>query len=113
MRVLDRIADIKKQAEAFVNREPPLNTPGSDIDAFHILDHQIRNAVRRGSAVNQSHDIGVSQAGHGLALEAKATDHFRIGHALTDEFDRNSPLELLLTQGEIDLTHSALPDLSD
>ena len=63
VRVLHRLAHHAKEPQTFFKRQALGGTPFGDRDAVHELHHEVGSSVGRESAVDETGDVGMDQAG--------------------------------------------------
>src|SRR6185295_19452787 len=68
MGILHSRADVAEKLESLGDGALVAFAIAVDANSFHVFDHKVRKSVRRGSAVDQSRDVGMAQAREYLAF---------------------------------------------
>ncbi len=114
MRVRDGRADLSKEYEPRLDRQPARPAVLVDRQAVDVLEHEVRNPFVGGPTVEQARDIRVIEAGEDLSFVTEALQHRIAVHAALDQFDGDTHVELRVrTFGEIDAPHPATSELSN
>ena len=111
VRVLHGVENAQAQAEPLGRAEAMLVRVAIDRNARDVLHDEVRQALRRGAAVEEARDVWMVQGREDLAFVAKAPDHELGVHAAANHLERDVVLELVVgAAGEIDRAHAAAPE---
>jgi hypothetical protein len=91
--VLHAGADLAKQIEPLVNRQPVIVAVPIDRLAIHELHHEVRLAVGRRAAVHQPRDVGVIERRQRLALQPETLHDLRRVGPRTHDLQRGMAAE--------------------
>ena len=113
VRVVDGVADLPEEAQAFVDGRVPLVAEAVDGQPLDVLHDEVGEPVLGRPAVEQARDVWVVQGGENLALVAEAAeDEVRV-HPALDELDGDAAAELaVVALGHVDGAHPAAADLA-
>ena len=107
MRVVDRMADLDEEPEALPGRKTVPIAEMGDGNALHVLHHEVRTALLRGSGVKDLRDVHMIHHGESLTLRLEAGDHLLRVHAQLDDLESDLPLDRFFLFREVDLPHPA------
>ncbi len=113
VRVVDGRAHRAHQRDPLFGRQSPAVAVGVDRFAVDVLHDEVRRAVRRAPAIEQSRDVRVLQRRQDLPLHAQPALHLAREHAAADQLDRDLLLVFLVgALGEIHVAHAAGAELA-
>src|SRR5580704_4481961 len=108
MRIVDRLADLQKDAQAGVHCKLPLLAIAVDGFPVDVLCDQERITARGNSAVEEAGNVVVVQRRQKLALRFEAAEKLAVGKITGHDFQGDGLFELAVGPlGEIDGAHSS------
>ena len=111
MRIGDRVAHLEEDRELGREGESGLRAEAVDRHPLDVLERQVRSAVRRDPAVDQTRDARMLEPRQDLALAFEPQAELARAHRRRQQLDRDALLEGTVgTLGEEDLAHSAGAD---
>ena len=111
MRIGDRVAHLEEDRELGREGESCLRTEAVDRHPLDVLERQVRGAVRRDPAVDQTRDARMLEPRQDLALAFEPQAELARAHRRRQQLDRDALFEGTVgTLGEEDLAHSAGAD---
>ena len=108
--VLDSLAHLPEQREAFFEPETVLVAVVRDRIAAHVLHHEVRTAIIGDPAVVYARDARVLHQRERLALGLEPDDDLRTVHPPLDHLQRHAAAHRLLLLGEVDRAHPAFAE---
>ena len=113
MRVFHGGAHVPKQPQAVPHRKLAGLAPGVDSHPFHMLQHQIGQAVFSRAAIEKADDVGVLQARQHLAFARKRRSEVPVAALRVDQLDGNLLMVLAVrTLRQVDGSHASVADLA-
>ncbi len=109
--VLNSLADLNEQVQAFADGQLVLVAIVGDRDAANQLHHEIGTPRSGGAGVEDTGNMRMVHEGQGLALGLEAGNHLFAIHAGLDDLQRQPPADGLSLLGQEHQPHAALADL--
>ena len=111
MRIGDRVAHLEEDRELGREGESGLGAEAIDRHALDVLEREVRGAVLRDPAVDETRDARMLEPRQDLALAFEPQAELARAHRRRQQLDRDALLEGTVgTLGEEDLAHSAGAD---
>ena len=111
MGVVDGVADVLKQPQAVIDREPVFVAVLGQRHPVDVLHDEVRQAVFGRAAIEQAGDMGMLECREDLAFGTEAVEDVFGVHTAPNNLERDVLFEgFVVAPGEVDLGHTAAPD---
>jgi hypothetical protein len=108
--MLDGLADMQEQSQAFLDSEPVPVAILGDRNALNMLHDEVRPSARGQTRIVDARYMGMLHEGQSLLFGLEASQHALRIHTRLDHFERDLPFDRALLLGQIDNSHASLAE---